>query len=348
MSRVSFGTVTLREFRKDDFPSRTELDDKIVSEKERRPRTVSQTSKLPRSSSLSNLPRIPLEQATSIQLTESTGSRTKKTIVEPNSLRNSTNFSTVDLARMTNLRGTFMNKQISDYNRTTEKLQTLNEKRRGRDVYFPKTERTAIRKETENSFTAALHNQTREITGADSRKIVHMQRVDTEDALFQDAFYWYYKNEKKSSLPSSREGATLTRVKDSLVLYGGQSYELSSELMIFSPQKKYWEKPYQSGDVPNFGRRDHTAVEYNQKVFIFGGETYYHHREEKIRLCLNDLKMFDLAKYRWQSITAKGQEIIKGRRGHAASAIREKMLVFGGFDDDFQILNDFCILDLGN
>jgi len=54
-----------------------------------------------------------------------------------------------------------------------------------------------------------------------------------------------------------------------------------------------WEKLAQSGEVPSFGRYGHTAVFYNKKMFIFGGEKKYN-SHLKQHECLNDVRYFSL------------------------------------------------------
>lgn len=56
-----------------------------------------------------------------------------------------------------------------------------------------------------------------------------------------------------------------------------------------------WEKIPQSGEVPSYGRYGHSAVLYNKKMFIFGGEKKYN-SHLKQHECLNDVRYFSFGK----------------------------------------------------
>lgn len=57
-----------------------------------------------------------------------------------------------------------------------------------------------------------------------------------------------------------------------------------------------WEKITQGGDAPSYGRYGHSAVLYNRKMFIFGGEKKFN-SHLKQHECLNDIRYFSLGDF---------------------------------------------------
>lgn len=77
-----------------------------------------------------------------------------------------------------------------------------------------------------------------------------------------------------------------------------------------------------------YHRYGHTAVAYADRAFIFGG------RNDKNGAC-NILFCFDAASKRWSRPPVSG-DIPGARDGHSCCVIRDKMFVFGGFEEGVQ------------
>eukprot|EP01064_Diplonema_japonicum_P031040 TRINITY_DN5436_c0_g1_i1.p1 TRINITY_DN5436_c0_g1~~TRINITY_DN5436_c0_g1_i1.p1 ORF type:complete len:435 (+),score=26.49 TRINITY_DN5436_c0_g1_i1:104-1306(+) len=77
----------------------------------------------------------------------------------------------------------------------------------------------------------------------------------------------------------------------------------------------------------NVTRNKHTAVEYDGKMYVFGG----HDLEENS--FLGDLLCYDVEKKTWIDLNVKGRGPCP-RRAHSAEVIDGRMVVFGGFQGD--------------
>ena len=76
-------------------------------------------------------------------------------------------------------------------------------------------------------------------------------------------------------------------------------------------------------------RRRHTAVQYKDKMYIFGGMTHDHRCEY-----LRDLWALDLHRLQWERLPALTDESCShhgARTGHVAAVHGHSMWVFGGF-----------------
>lgn len=82
----------------------------------------------------------------------------------------------------------------------------------------------------------------------------------------------------------------------------------------------------------------HTAVTYNQKMYVFGGFTYVQgYSTPGIRN--NDLHSFDFVTKTWNKVSYTGQNP-PPLSGHRAVVVGDNMIVFGGSLDDLQRTNE--------
>ena len=86
--------------------------------------------------------------------------------------------------------------------------------------------------------------------------------------------------------------------------------------------------------------------QYQDKFLVlFGGAATYL-KSIKMRLCLNDLYIFDVNQNRWDKINDQ-PNTPKSRMGHVSQIYGSMMLVQGGFSTDTkQTLSDFNLFDL--
>lgn len=82
--------------------------------------------------------------------------------------------------------------------------------------------------------------------------------------------------------------------------------------------------PLKYPSVP-FQRYGHTAVAYDNKVYVWGGRN-----DEN---ACNILYCFDIRTLRWSKPEVQGN-IPQARDGHTACIVNNKMFIFGGFEDD--------------
>lgn len=60
-----------------------------------------------------------------------------------------------------------------------------------------------------------------------------------------------------------------------------------------------WSKSQTTGDVPQYGRYGHSAVVYNRKMYVFGGEKKYN-SHLKQHECLNDVKSLNFGSFSYK------------------------------------------------
>ena len=163
----------------------------------------------------------------------------------------------------------------------------------------------------------------------------------------QPKFYWYHPNSLSEEFkPECREGASLTAVGSNLFLYGGRSDVVSSDMVRYRIKKWNWKKVEADGDVPKEGRAYHSAVEFENHVYIFGGQLESLAFQSRPALT-NEVLKFDPQTSTWTSIQSQGASI-EPRKAHAASVYDQTMIVYGGIDQFNRHLDDVWAYYLSN
>ena len=155
-----------------------------------------------------------------------------------------------------------------------------------------------------------------------------------------------FPKDNNEPVPSTRSKHSATLVGHNLYLLGGKNgnlalkdfwkYNLSKflqtcyviKLIIISQTvDETWQQIHPNGDkIPPL--QEHTAIHYNDKIYIFGGEVGFSSITE------TPLWSFDIKTNFWKKIhTQKGSVVPKGRRGHSALVYEDSMLIFGGYQD---------------
>lgn len=96
--------------------------------------------------------------------------------------------------------------------------------------------------------------------------------------------------------------------------------------------------PFNHRPPPPHNRYRHTAVVYNDAMYIFGGV-------DKTQTRYNDLHRFDFNTQVWEMIQCTGA-IPSGRTFHVATVINDSLIITGGYDGS-QRLNDAYAIYLG-
>jgi N-acetylneuraminic acid mutarotase len=154
--------------------------------------------------------------------------------------------------------------------------------------------------------------------------------------------------------PGPRSHATLTAhpSKDELLLFGGefdngQTTAVFNELYVYNIAKNEWRR-VSSPNSP-LPRSSHQAValEMNNEaqLWLFGGEftspnqsQFYHY---------NDVWCLHLSNMTWEKVAVKGGP--SARSGHRMIVHKRKLVIFGGFYDNGQVVryfNDLHVFDL--
>ena len=94
----------------------------------------------------------------------------------------------------------------------------------------------------------------------------------------------------------SREGASLTFVKDRLYLIGGVNQKVIPEIYYLCLETLDWELVDIKDRTLGIPRFNHSAVAYGGQIVLFGGEMSNSTNHFYSRCCLNDIKILDLGK----------------------------------------------------
>lgn len=131
--------------------------------------------------------------------------------------------------------------------------------------------------------------------------------------------------ETQGMVPTPRSGAKGVAFSNSFYLFGGYTRKdgvYYNDLYRFDTVSGIWTKLFCTGDTPSI-RTDHTAVFYENSIYIFGGY------DGKTRF--NDLRACKLENFEWAKLPENGVQPLP-RFGHTAVVYNHSMYIFGGWD----------------
>jgi Kelch motif len=175
-----------------------------------------------------------------------------------------------------------------------------------------------------------------------SNELSHLP--DTNKFIFPDILEVFCSTvESDGWKPETRQQATLTVVQNKLFLVGGVSRSINSDINVFSPVFKKWEKISVTGiePEPRFG---HSAVEYKDSLYIFGGGTHYN-SVHKLRECLTGVKILNVDSNELSNLKCNGS-YIANRKQHCSAIMGKHMFIHGGFNQKNNLIGDAAVLNL--
>ena len=136
--------------------------------------------------------------------------------------------------------------------------------------------------------------------------------------------------------PHGRQGATLTRLGDRFVLFGGATDTGAfNDVFLLEEDASAWSRPVVTGEKP-LGREGHSAAligtsATTPKLWIFGGKGKVHGHDQP----LDDMHYLDYDahtdSYAWHAAEAVGGGGNSTARSfHAAAVLGSRMMLFGG------------------
>lgn len=138
-------------------------------------------------------------------------------------------------------------------------------------------------------------------------------------------------------IPGVRMGHTACLWQgDKLLIYGGENEHRVhlSDVIIFDLKTAHWTQPELNGPAPR-GRARHSAVIYEEKLFISGGMTG-HENSVLDDLCYLDLKTWTWSRT-WRFVL---------RYDHSAWVWNSKLWISGGMTEDMERTSEIWWLDL--
>ncbi|EMS60218.1 Acyl-CoA-binding domain-containing protein 4 [Triticum urartu] len=123
--------------------------------------------------------------------------------------------------------------------------------------------------------------------------------------------------------PSSRGGQSVTRVGDTLVVFGGEGggRSLLNDLHVLDLETMTWDE-FESTGTPPSPRSEHAAACYADRyLLIFGGGSH--------STCFSDLYLLDMQTMEWSRPKQHGI-IPEPRAGHAGVTVGDNWVITGG------------------
>ncbi|EAS07283.2 kelch motif protein (macronuclear) [Tetrahymena thermophila SB210] len=179
------------------------------------------------------------------------------------------------------------------------------------------------------------------------------------EQIYQDVYVIDTKNKTSKNIGTIRmpvrESQSVCVIDDNIYLFGGQGYNeeyyndlhrLKIENIKKNPSLNVEEIKTKSEFVPS-KRSSHSAVAFqNRYIFIIGGEQG--EQDPNNMLILNDIWVYDTRMNFWHEIKAKCQKGVqfRGRFGFSASCYKDKIIVYGGMQNQNILLEDIMVLHL--
>ena len=120
---------------------------------------------------------------------------------------------------------------------------------------------------------------------------------------------------------------------------GGDGKSWLNDLLIFDLVNQEWSGPVQTNGIAPAGRLQHSAITFDKRIYIFGGEP------DQFRQ-LNDIFYLDTTTLTWVKPIVNGDEP-SARVSTTGSLIDQKIYYFGGYDG-VTWLNDLYSFDIEN
>lgn len=121
------------------------------------------------------------------------------------------------------------------------------------------------------------------------------------------------------------------------VFGGGDGKSWLNNLMVLDLVNLEWSGPIVTNGISPAGRLQHSAINYDKRIYIFGGEP------DQFRQ-LNDIIYLDTSTLTWVKPEVSGEEP-NARVSTTGCLVDSKIYYFGGYDG-FQWLNDVHVFDI--
>jgi N-acetylneuraminic acid mutarotase len=121
------------------------------------------------------------------------------------------------------------------------------------------------------------------------------------------------------------------------VFGGGDGKYWLNDLLILDLVNREWSGPVQTNGIAPVGRLQHSAITFDKKIYIFGGEP------DQFRQ-LNDIFYLDTSTLTWVKPIVTGEDP-SARVSTTGCLIDSKIYYFGGYDG-VQWMNDVHVFDI--
>ncbi|KAJ5074183.1 hypothetical protein M0811_00812 [Anaeramoeba ignava] len=146
------------------------------------------------------------------------------------------------------------------------------------------------------------------------------------------------KESNSENKPIERRWSSSVLFNNKIWIFGGyQNIEQRfNDVYYFDLINQEWTGPIQSENAPS-PRYSHTAVVYNNKMWVFGGF------DGSVQS--NSVYTFDFATFNWEGPIKTVGQPPKPRAGHTTVIYKQKAYIFGGYNKLVSYLNDVYSFD---
>ena len=169
--------------------------------------------------------------------------------------------------------------------------------------------------------------------------------VIIRNSLIKETKFYFYKIlYQNNKVPNSRVQATWTKhLNNNLILFGGLSSNISSDLWNYDSIKNTWKKIKFSKEIKFNAKYGHSTVLFNDCLYFLGGNLNIN----KIKYPMEDILMFNLKTNSMKILNFNKENLKKKkyffkvplRRNHISELIGWNLVVHGGIDIEKEYLN---------
>eukprot|EP00347_Sterkiella_histriomuscorum_P006674 403351868 len=148
--------------------------------------------------------------------------------------------------------------------------------------------------------------------------------------------------QSRGQVPTTRDEHTALIYEGSLIIFGGFVNGVrSNEIYRYYFNDNRWELVQQLSDECPPARAGHSAIQYGDSMYIFGGKDEDNNK-------LNDIWQFNFNTYIWTEVACGNnpEQMPLPRSGHTASLYKDQMVIFGGIHEVTKELDDMMVFDI--
>ena len=249
-----------------------------------------------------------------------------------------------------NIRLTKFNFQNTNDNSNTDREMLQSFKKKSIFKKFNINKSTKNKKEIDNNKENKKTSITNELN--EENNIIEKTTIDSinmRNTLLKEVKSYFCKYLKgNAAIPCSRYGATLTKYKSKLYLFGGATSYEDNDLwtLEIKSKKPIWKKINykKESDISLNKRYGHSCVFFDNNLYIFGGNINL----KSLKYCQEDILIYNLKSNILKigsfnkervSLTTRSMYIPQ-RRNHISHVIGWNMIVHGGIDTTKEYLKE--------
>jgi hypothetical protein len=175
----------------------------------------------------------------------------------------------------------------------------------------------------------------------------HVQFVDFANKVqrVKNVLFSWSSKRTYGNIPASRVGATLTSIGNDFYLFGGQKGDRLNELKCLNYERLSWStiNPVKDMEMPE-PRDGHTTLAFRTFLVVYGGAGAFN-SSLHTRTCSPLIHILDTQSLHWKIYKPLGR-LADPRRNHGASILGNSMLIYGGINNNSEVLSDFQAVHL--